>query len=208
MTVLQAWFPLLFIITMNGIIGRKMGMAQVFAENGKLVPVTYVKCEPNKVYDIKTEERDGYSSIVLASESLGNKATKTRKFRIIREVQGEVNDVEKDGIIDASIFEAGEKITLVGKAKGRGYQGRVRRHGMHVARKTHGTKYIRHGSSGSMCITARSQKGLRMSGQMGNDQVTLHNREVIVADAERNVIAVKGSIPGSINSIVLLKKAK
>ena len=185
-----------------------MGMSQVFSEDGKLIPVTYVKCEPNTVYDIKTEEKDGYSSMVLGFEDLGKKATKTRKFRVLREVRGLVDGVEKGSKVDASVFEAGEKVTMVGKAKGRGYQGRVRRHGMHVARKTHGTKYIRHGSSGSMCITARSQKGLRMSGQMGNDQVTLHNREVVVVDAERNVIAIKGAVPGSINSVVLLKKMK
>ena len=191
---------------MSGIIGRKMGMAQVFAENGNLVPVTYIKCEPNTVYDVKTEERDGYSSLVLGFEALGKRETKTKKFRVVREVRGETS-LEKGASVDASVFEEGEKVSLVGTSKGKGFQGRVRRHGMHVARKTHGTKYIRHGSSGSMCITARSQKGLRMSGQMGVDQVTLHKKEVVKVDAERNVIAIKGAVPGSINSVVLLKKA-
>jgi large subunit ribosomal protein L3 len=191
---------------MSGIIGRKIGMAQVFLENGKLVPVTYIKCEPNTVYDVKTEERDGYSSLVLGFESLEKKATKTRKFRVVREIRGETS-FEKDASVDVSIFEEGEKVSLSGTSKGRGFQGRVRRHGMHVARKTHGTKYIRHGSSGSICITARSQKGLRMSGRMGNDKVTLHKKEVIKVDKERNLIAIKGAVPGSVNSVVLLKKA-
>lgn len=192
---------------MKGIIGRKIGMAQVFSENGKLVPVTYVRCEPNTVYDIKTDERDGYSSVVLGFESLGNAATKTRKYRVVREVRGSVDGAEKGAAVDVSIFEDGEKISLVGKSKGKGFQGRVRRHNARVARRTHGTKYIRHGSTGSICITGRSQKGLKMSGRMGNDQVTLHNREVVKVDAERNLVAVKGAVPGSINSVVLLKKA-
>ncbi len=191
---------------MSGIIGRKMGMAQVFSSEGNLIPVTYIKCEPNTVYDVKTEERDGYSSVVLGFEDLGKKATKTRKFRVLREVRGETS-LEKGAAVDASVFEEGDSISLVGTSKGKGFQGRVRRHGMHVARKTHGTKYIRHGSSGSMCITARSQKGLRMSGRMGVDQVTLHKRKVVVVDAARNLIAIKGAVPGSINSVVLLKKA-
>ena len=197
--------PLLFIKNMSGIIGRKMGMAQIFSENGDVVPVTYIKCKPNTVYDVKTEERDGYSSLVLGFEPLGKKETKTRKFRVLREIKGEVS-LEKGALIDASIFEEGERVSLVGTSKGKGFQGRVRRHGMHVARKTHGTKYIRHGSSGSMCITARSQKGLRMSGRMGVDQVTLHKKEIVKVDADRNIIAIKGAVPGSINSVVILKK--
>ncbi len=183
-----------------------MGMAQVFSAEGNLIPVTYIKCEPNMVCDVKTEERDGYSSLVLGFEPLGKRETKTKKFRVVREVRGETS-LEKGASVDASVFEEGEKVSLVGTSKGKGFQGRVRRHGMHVARKTHGTKYIRHGSSGSMCITARSQKGLRMSGRMGVDQVTLHKKEVIKVDTERNVIAIKGAVPGSINSVVLLKKA-
>lgn len=192
---------------MNGIIGKKMGMAQVFNENGKVVPVTYLACEPNTVFDIKTEERDGYSSVVLGAGDLGKRATKTKKFRTLKEFSGDVSsDVVIGSSVDVSIFKEGEKVSLVGTSKGKGFQGRVRKHNANVARKSHGTKAIRHGSSGSMCITARSQKGLKMAGRMGNDQVTLRSVEVVRVDAERSIVAVKGPVPGAVNSIVFLKK--
>ncbi len=192
---------------MNGIIGKKMGMAQAFDEKGRSIPVTYIKCEKNTVYGIKTEEVDGYSAVVLGAGGLGSRATKTKKFKTIKEFSGDVSGVEKGASVDVSIFEKGERVTLVGVSKGKGFQGRVRRHNANVARKTHGTKAIRHGSSGSMCITARSQKGLKMSGRMGNDQVTLRGREIVVVDAERSIVAVKGPVPGAINSVVFLKKS-
>ncbi len=193
---------------MKGIIGKKMGMAQVFDENGKVIPVTYLSCEPNTVFDIKTVERDGYSSVVLGSYPLGKKETKTKKFKTLKEFSGDVSsDVVIGSSVDVSIFEEGESVSLVGTSKGKGFQGRVRRHNANVARKSHGTKAIRHGSSGSMCITARSQKGLRMAGRMGNDQVTLRSVEIVRVDAERSIIAVKGPVPGAINSIVFLKKS-
>lgn len=184
-----------------------MGMGQVFAENGKLIPVTYVKCEPSVVCGLKTVEKDGYSAVVLGFEDLKAKATKTRKFRITKEFKGGIDGVEVGSLVDVSLFSEGEKATMIGVSKGKGFQGRVRRHGMHVARKTHGTKYIRHGSTGSIGITARVQKGIKMPGRMGCDQVTLHNREIIKVDAARNFVAVKGPVPGAINSVVFLKKS-
>ena len=192
---------------MIGIIGKKMGMAQAFDEKGRSIPVTYIRCDANSVYDIKTVDRDGYDAVVLGAGDLGSRATKTKKFRTVKEFQGDISSTEKGSSVDVSIFEKGEKVTLVGTSKGKGFQGRVRRHNHNVARKTHGTKAIRHGSSGSMCITARSQKGLKMSGRMGNDQVTLRDRELVVVDADRGVVAVKGPVPGAINSIVFLKKS-
>lgn len=192
---------------MYGIIGRKMGMGQVFSETGKVIPVTYVKCEPSVVYGLKTAEKDGYDAVVLGYEDLGSRATKTRKYRVLKEFKGDVSSVEAGASVDVSLFAEGEKVTLVGVSKGKGFQGRVRRHGMHVARKSHGTKYIRHGSTGSIGITARVQKGIRMPGRMGCDQVTLHNREIIKVDADRKFVAVKGPVPGAINSVVFLKKS-
>lgn len=192
---------------MKGIIGKKMGMAQVFDKAGKVIPVTYLACEPNTVFDIKTEERDGYSSLVLGSGDLGKKSTKTKKFKTLKEFSGDVDsEVVIGASIDVSVFEEGEKVSVVGTSKGKGFQGRVRKHNANVARKTHGTKAIRHGSSGSMCITARSQKGLKMAGRMGNDQVTLRSVEVVKVDVARSIVAVKGPVPGAVNSIVFLKK--
>ncbi len=184
-----------------------MGMGQIFADNGKLVPVTYVKCEPSVVCGFKTAEKDGYDAVVLGFEDLGSRATKTRKFRVVKEFKGGIDGVDEGASVNVSLFADGEKVTLVGVSKGKGFQGRVRRHGMHVARKSHGTKYIRHGSTGSIGITARVQKGIRMPGRMGCDQVTLHNREIIKVDADRNFVAIKGAVPGSVNSVVFLKKS-
>ncbi|HID92183.1 TPA: 50S ribosomal protein L3 [Candidatus Peregrinibacteria bacterium] len=197
-----------YIKLMKGIIGKKMGMAQVFDENGRVIPVTYLSCEPNIVFDIKTVERDGYSSVVLGASPLGKRATKTKKFRTMKEFSGDVSaDTVIGASVDVSIFEEGENVSVVGVSKGKGFQGRVRRHNTRVARKTHGTKAVRHGSSGSMCITARSQPGLTMAGRMGNDQVTLRSVEIVRVDAERSIIAVKGPVPGAVNSIVFLKKS-
>ncbi len=191
----------------NGIIGRKIGMAQTFGKNGEVLPVTYLRCEPNTVHDLKTLDRDGYESVVLAFEDLGKKATKNKKYRVIKEFPGHPAGVEKGVEVNVGVFEPEEKITIVGISKGKGFQGRVRRHNCHVARRTHGTKYGRHGSSGSIAITARSQPGIKMPGRMGSDQITLHKREVVVVDKERNLIAVKGPVPGAVNSLVYLKKS-
>jgi len=191
----------------NGIIGRKLGMAQTFGKKGEVVPVTYLRCEPNTVHDLKTLDRDGYESVVLAAEDLGNKATKNKKYRVIKEFLGNVTGVEKGAEVTVALFEAEEQVTIVGISKGKGFQGRVRRHNARVIRRTHGTKYGRHGSTGSISITARSQPGIKMPGRMGGDQITLHNREVIVVDVLRNLIAVKGPVPGAVNSLVYLKKS-
>lgn len=192
---------------MYGVIGRKMGMGQVFSEAGRLVPVTYIKCESSVVCGLKTVEKDGYNAVVLGYENLGTRTTKTRKYRIVKEFKGDVSSVEIGAAVDVSLFSEGEKATLVGVSKGKGFQGRVRRHGMHVARKSHGTKYIRHGSTGSIGITARVQKGIRMPGRMGCDQVTLRGREIVKVDVVRGFLAVKGPVPGAINSVVFLKKS-
>lgn len=192
---------------MIGIIGKKLGMTQMFDENNRSIPVTYIRCEANTVFDIKTMDRDGYESVVLGAWDLGSRATKTKKFKTVKEFKGDISGSEKGSTVDVSIFEKGEKVSLVGTSKGKGFQGRVRRHNANVARKSHGTKAIRHGSSGSMCITARSQKGLKMSGRMGNDQVTLRDREIVMVDADRGLVAVKGPVPGAVNSIVFLKKS-
>jgi len=193
------------IVFMNGIIGRNVGMGQVFGEDGRLIPVTYVACGKNVVVDVKTQERDGYESLVLGFEDLGSRATNTKKYRVLKEFRGDASGASILDEVLVSGFTEGDVVSLQGKSKGKGFQGRVRKHNASIARKTHGTKYIRHGSTGSICITARSQKGLKMAGRMGNDQVTLHNREVISVDVANGLIALQGPVPGAINSVVFLK---
>jgi large subunit ribosomal protein L3 len=192
---------------MKGLIGRKVGMSQVFNDSGKVVPITYIYCEPSVVLGFKTVDNDGYDAVVFGYSNLGGKAKKNKKFRIMKEFRGDTSGFSVGDKVSVDSFLVGDFITLVGVSKGKGFQGRVRLHNANVARKTHGTKAIRHGSSGSICITARSQKGLKMAGRMGVNKITLKNKGVVIVDAERSLLAVKGSVPGSINSIVFLNKS-
>ena len=179
-------------------------MAQIFQENGDMVPVTYLLCEPNTVYHVKTKEKDGNDAVVLGAEKL-KKERKTKKFRILRELPS-TGEEKRGDTVTVDIFEDGEKVTVVGTSKGKGFQGPVKRHNFRVARRTHGTKEPRHGSTGACAMPGRTKPGLKMAGRMGNAKVTLRDRHIIKVDAERNLIAVKGPVPGAINSFVLLKK--
>ncbi len=179
-------------------------MAQIFEEGGNFVPVTYVVCEPNTICQVKTQEKDGFDAVVLGGEKL-NKPRKTKKFRAISQFHGG-SDLKAGDEITADIFADGEKVTITSVSKGKGFQGQVRRHNFTVARKTHGTKDPRHGSTGACAMPGRTKPGLKMAGRMGSDRVTLHDRIVVKVDASRNLIAIKGPIPGAKNSIVYLKK--
>lgn len=189
---------------MTGIIGKKLGMAQIFQAGGNLVAVTYLVCEPNTVWQLKTSEKDGMDAVVLATDKL-KKERKTKKFRVLRQFEADA-DLKQGDEVKADVFKDGDKVTLIAVGKGRGFQGPVRRHNFHVIRKTHGTKYPRHGSTGANSMPRRVMPGLKMAGRMGNNQVTLRNREIILVDADRNLIAVKGPVPGAKNAIVILKK--
>lgn len=179
-------------------------MAQIFQENGDMVPVTYLLCEPNTIHHVKTEEKDNVSSVVLGAGKL-KKEKKTKKFRLLKEFPS-TGEEKKGDEITVGIFENGEKVTVVGTSKGKGFQGQVRRHNFSVARKTHGTKDPRHGSTGACAMPGRTKPGIKMAGRMGNDKVTLRNRQIMNVDTNRNLIAVKGPLPGAVNGFVLLKK--
>lgn len=192
---------------MKGLIGKKVGMSQVFDSSGRITPVTYVYCEPSVVLGFKTCDVDGYDSVVLGYSSLGDKSKKNKKYRVVKEFRGDSEGFSLGDSVLVDSFSVGDFVSVEGVSKGKGFQGRVRLHNARVARKTHGTKAIRHGSSGSICITARSQKGLKMAGRMGFNKVTLKGREVLIVDADRSILAIKGSVPGAINSIVFLNKS-
>ncbi|PJF22717.1 MAG: 50S ribosomal protein L3 [Phototrophicales bacterium] len=208
---------------MKGIIGKKVGMTQVFDETGNVIPVTVIQAGPCYVTQVRTAERDGYLAVQLGFEEtksqrltqgqLGHlKKNNLPALRYLREFRVRDNnlDVEEGQEIKVDIFEKGERVDVIGTSKGRGFAGTIKRHGFHRGPKTHGqSDRERAPGSVGMCATpGRTLKGQRMAGRMGNDRVTIKNLEVVVVDAERNLLAVKGSIPGANGGLVLVKSAR
>lgn len=207
---------------MKGIIGRKIGMTQVFDDKGNVIPVTVIEAGPCYVTQVRTTENDGYVGVQLGfSEAKPQRMTKGQlghlkrnnlpALKYLREfrIHGEV-DVEEGTQITADVFVKGERVDVIGKSKGRGFAGTIKRHGFHRQPKTHGQSDRERapGSIGQTTNPGRVFKGLRMAGRMGNDRVTAENLEVVVVDAERNVIAVRGSVPGANGGIVVIKPAR
>ena len=204
---------------MKGILGRKIGMTQVFTKTGKLIPVTVVEVEPNVVTQIKTKENDGYEAIQLgfdtkreklatkASVGITNKANTTPK-RFFREIRGvEISNYSLGQEITVDIFAPGEVVDVTGTTKGKGYQGVIKRHGQHRGPMGHGSHYHRGpGSMGTM-RPMRVLKGKKLPGHMGTLTVTIQNLEVVAVDLENNVILIKGNIPGPKQSLVIIKTA-
>ena len=204
---------------MKGILGRKIGMTQVFTKSGKLVPVTVVEVEPNVVTQIKTKEIDGYEAIQLGfdtkREKLATKASightnkaKTTPKRFFREIRGvEINNYSLGQEIKVDIFEAGEVVDVTGITKGHGFQGVIKRHNQSRGPMGHGSHYHRRpGSMGTM-RPMRVFKGKKLPGHMGTLTVTIQNLEVVAVDVENNVILIKGNIPGPKKSLVIIKTA-
>ena len=204
---------------MKGILGRKIGMTQVFATNGKLVPVTVIEVEPNIVSQIKTKENDGYDAIQLAAiekkESRSNKPetghlkkANTTPKRFLRELRGvDVSEYSLGQELKADIFSLGEMVDVTGTSKGKGTQGVIKRHNQSRGPMGHGSQYHRGvGSLGTM-LPKRVLPGKKMPGHMGREQVTVQNLEVIQIDLENNVILIKGNVPGPKKSLVFIKSA-
>ncbi len=204
----------------KAILATKIGMTQIFAEDGELVPVTVLQAGPCVVTQVKTVENDGYSAVQVGfmdmREKLSTKPMKghfeksgTSVKRFVREFKlDNAQDFELGQEIKADVFAAGDKVDATAISKGKGYQGAIKRHGQHTGPKTHGSKYHRHaGSNGMASDPAKVMKGKKMPGHMGSVQVTVQNLEVVRIDAENNVILVKGSVPGPKKSLVTLKSA-
>ena len=202
----------------KGIIGKKLGMTQIFMEDGSVVPVTVIEAGPCTVAQKKTVETDGYDAVQLAFGDVKAKhMTKAeighfkkagidakkhlKEFRLDNAAQMNVGDV-----VSADTFAAGEKVDITGITKGHGYTGTVKRWGNHILRMTHGTGPI-HRQPGSMGVIdpARIFKNKKMAGQYGNEQVTVLNLAVVKIDAEKNIIAVKGAVPGAKGGIVFIR---
>ena len=204
---------------MKGILGKKVGMTQVFTTEGKLIPVTVVEVEPNVVIQIKTVEKDGYDAIQLGTESIKEKSSNkpeightkkanTTPKRFLREIRGvNVNDYTLGQTIGVDIFEAGEIVDVTGTSKGKGFQGVIKRHNQSRGPMGHGSQYHRGvGSLGTM-LPMHVLKGKKMPGQMGNVQRTVQNLEIVSVDTENNVILVKGNVPGPKKSLVMIRTA-
>ena len=204
----------------KAILAKKVGMTQIFNEAGELVPVTVLQAGPCVVTQVKTVENDGYSAVQVGfgdiREKLVNKPKKghfakagvTAK-RFLKEFR--LEDAESYTLgqeIKADVFAAGDKVDATAKSKGKGFQGAIKRHGQSRGPMAHGSKYHRHaGSNGSATTPGRVFKGKHMPGHMGAVRVTVQNLEVVSVDAEKNLILVKGAVPGPKKSLVMLKES-
>ena len=204
----------------KAILTTKVGMTQIFNEDGVLTPVTVLQAGPCVVTQVKTVENDGYSAVQVGfgdiREKLVNKPKKghftkaeVAPKRFLKEFRLEDAESYKVGQeIKADVFAAGDKIDATAKSKGKGYQGAIKRHGQSRGPMTHGSKYHRHaGSNGSATTPGRVFKGKKMAGHMGAVRVTVQNLEVVRVDADKNLILVKGAVPGPKKSLVMLKES-
>ena len=203
----------------KGILGRKIGMTQVFAENGDLIPVTVIEATPNVVLQKKTVETDGYEAIQVGFEDkrvkLSNKPEQghvakanTAPKRFIREFRNlDVAAYEVGQEVKVEIFAEGDVIDVTGVTKGKGFQGAIKRHGQSRGPMSHGSRYHRRVGSMGPVAPNRVFKQKKLPGQMGATVVTIQNLEIIKVDAERNLLLVKGNIPGSKKALVTVKTA-
>lgn len=204
---------------MKGILGRKIGMTQVFDQDGKLTPVTVVEVTPNVVTQVKTTENDGYEAIQLAfddkREKLATKASlgitskaNTTPKRFFKEIRGvDINNYQLGDEVKADIFEVGEMVDVTGTTKGKGFQGNIKKYNQSRGPMGHGSKYHRGvGSLGTM-LPKRVFKGRGLPSHMGVNTVTIQNLEIVDVDLENNAILVKGNIPGPKKGLVMIRSA-
>jgi large subunit ribosomal protein L3 len=191
---------------MKGILGKKLGMTRVIQDDGRVIPITVVECEPNTIAQIKTTEKDGYPAIVLGFMQR-SRPTKTKKFKAVREFKvdniGEFNQGEK---LDIGMFSEGEEVVISGTSKGKGVQGVMKRHNFAGGPGGHGSHFKREpGSIGARAKPGKVHKGKKMAGRMGGDTITVKT-SIAYMDTRKNIIGLKGAVPGSINSLVIIKK--
>lgn len=202
---------------MKGILGKKIGMTQVFTTGGKLIPVTVIEIEPNVVTQIKTVEKDGYDAVQLGAVTVKPKNSNKPKMghtakantepkRFLREIRGvNVSDYELGQVLSADVFKEGEIVDVTGTSKGKGFQGVIKRHNQSRGPMGHGSQYHRGvGSLGTM-LPMHVLKGKKLPGHMGNEKTTIQNLEVVAVDMENNVILVKGNVPGPKKSLVMIR---
>jgi large subunit ribosomal protein L3 len=206
---------------MAEILGKKIGMTQIVDEKGIVIPVTIIEAGPCYVTQKRTVENDGYSAVQLGFGDLRQKSLNKPKaghlkksgtpaVKYLREFRvSNPDDYEEGQKIDASVFAVGDMVDVIGTSKGKGFAGSVKRHGFSGGPKTHGQsdRWRAPGSVGAGSTPGRVWKGTRMAGRMGNDRVTVQNLRVALVDAEKNVIAIRGAVPGAKNGLVIVRKA-
>ena len=204
-----------------GLIGRKLGMTRVFGDDGTVVPVSVIQATPNSITRLRTPEQDGYAALQLGAGT-ARRVTKPvagqfkelakdlQKPAAVREFRVEsVEGYEVGQSLDVSLFEPGDLVDVTGVSKGHGFTGTIARHNFKRGPKTHGsTNYRAPGSIGAGTTPGRVFKGTKMGGHMGDDRVTVKKLTVVKVDAERNLILVKGAVPGARNGLLLVQKAK
>ncbi len=207
-------------MAIEGIIGKKVGMTQVFAEDGLIVPVTVIQAGPCFVIQKKTADKDGYDAVQIGLvEKVSNKRISSAErghfekagvqpVKTLAEFDysGDANVGDR---VQVDIFKEGDQIDVIGRSKGKGFQGVVRRHNFAGGRATHGSMFHRApGSIGASAFPSRVMKGMRMGGRMGGDQITVKNLRVAKVDAENNLLYIRGAVPGGRNGLVLVRFAK
>ena len=204
---------------MKGILGKKLGMTQIFTEAGDVIPVTVVEAGPVVVTQIKTTEKEGYNAVQVGYGEVKEKSlNKPQKGHLAAAnvLKKHLKEFRMDSVegytvgqeIKADIFTAGEKIDVTGTSKGKGFQGPIKRHGQSRGPESHGSRYHRRpGSMGACSFPGRVFKNKKLAGHMGSVTVTVQNLEVVRVDAEKNLILVKGAIPGAKGSVVTVKEA-
>lgn len=200
-----------------GVIGRKVGMTSVFQEDGTMVPVSVVEIEPNTVTALRTDENDGYTAVQLGNGTV-KKLSKpragqlkglppvkhTREFRL-----DDVSGYTIGQTLDVTLFADGEEVDVTGVSKGKGFAGTVKRHGFRRGPETHGSDSHRQpGSIGAGTYPGKVFKGTGMAGRMGNDRVTVKKLTIVRSDSARNLLLIKGAVPGARNAMVMIRKAK
>ncbi|WP_202081239.1 50S ribosomal protein L3 [Caldalkalibacillus salinus] len=200
----------------KGILGKKLGMTQVFGDNGVVLPVTVIEAGPCVVLQKKDAETDGYEAVQLGyddkKENRANqpetghaKKAETAPKRYIKEIRGVEGEFEVGQEVKADIFEAGEVVDITGVSKGKGFQGSIKRHGQARGPMTHGSRYHRRTGALGATDPARVFKGRPLPGRMGGNKVTIQGLEIVKVDTDRNLLLVKGNVPGAKNSFVTVK---
>lgn len=207
---------------MKGLLGKKLGMTQIFDDQGEVVPVTVIEAGPCYVTQKKTLERDGYAAVQLGFEQVDRKRTNKPQFghvskndlpplRHLREFRvSDHSDLSEGQKLDVGLFETGDRVDVMGTSKGKGFAGVMKRHGFGGGPKTHGQsdRWRAPGAISSGSTPGRVHKGLRMAGRLGGDRVTVQNLEVVLVDPERNLLAVKGAVPGARGGLLIIREAR
>lgn len=202
----------------HGILGRKLGMTQIFAADGNVIPVTVIEAGPCYVTQLKTQEKDGYEAVQLGFGE-AKKLNRPEKGHLktvpagrhLREFEADnLGDFEVGQKVDAALFSVGEMVDVIGTSKGKGFAGVMKRHHFHGGPKTHGQsdRPRSPGSIGATTTPGRVWKGMKMAGRMGGDRVTVQNLEVVLVDPVRNLILVRGGVPGAREGLVMVHKKK